>query len=199
MEQQTSLNIGTIGQKLESARNAKGVSISEAGRETKILSKFIQAMEADDFGVISAPIYAKSFIRMYAKYLGLDDQVLVEEYVNKHIPKSRSKLAEEVRNGLSPEPVSSVKFSPSVLSGGKIKEWFDRIFSNFSMKQGLIVGGVSLAVLIVLLSVTQCDSDEDTATSPASLSGVQEKRQALFENQPDGYLVKPGVVEVNPK
>ncbi|MBT8046453.1 MAG: helix-turn-helix domain-containing protein, partial [Pontiella sp.] len=48
--QQTSLNIGTIGQKLESARQAKGVTVSEAGQATKILSKFIEAMESDDFG-----------------------------------------------------------------------------------------------------------------------------------------------------
>ncbi len=40
--EQASLNIGTIGQRLESARQAKGVTVSEAGRATKILSKFIE-------------------------------------------------------------------------------------------------------------------------------------------------------------
>jgi len=99
--EQTSLNIGTIGQKLESARQAKGISVSEAGRATKILSKFIEAMEADDFGALSAPVYAKSFIKMYAKYLGIEIQPLVDEYVAQHAPKAQRQLADEVRQNLA--------------------------------------------------------------------------------------------------
>ena len=60
---QTHLDIGTIGQRLEAARQAK-VSVSQAGEATRILSKFITAMEADDF--ISAPVYVKSlFVFMH--------------------------------------------------------------------------------------------------------------------------------------
>ncbi|MCF7864556.1 MAG: helix-turn-helix domain-containing protein, partial [Kiritimatiellales bacterium] len=101
MIQQTSLNIGTIGQKLEAARQAKGVSVSEAGRATKILSKFIEAMEADDFGVLSAPVYAKSFIKMYAQYLGLDARPLVDEYAEQHAPKAKRPLPDEVKVNLA--------------------------------------------------------------------------------------------------
>ena len=54
---QTQLDIGTIGQKLKSAREAKGVSVSEAAASTKILSKFIEAMEDDmnDLVEIASP------------------------------------------------------------------------------------------------------------------------------------------------
>ena len=75
---QTQLDIGTIGQKLKSAREAKGVSVSEAAASTKILSKFIEAMEDDNFEKLSAPIYVKSFVRLYAKYLNLDPLPLIE-------------------------------------------------------------------------------------------------------------------------
>lgn len=82
MMQQGNLNIGTIGQKLEAARQSKGVTISEAGQATKIMSKYIEAMEADNFGELSAPVYVKGFIRMYAQYLGLDSVPLVNEYLS---------------------------------------------------------------------------------------------------------------------
>ena len=75
---QTKLDIGTIGQKLKSAREAKGVSISEAAASTKILSKFIEAMEDDNFEKLSAPVYVKSFVRLYAGYLNLDPLPLIE-------------------------------------------------------------------------------------------------------------------------
>ena len=75
---QTQLDIGTIGQKLKSAREAKGVSVSEAAASTKILSKFIEAMEDDNFEKLSAPVYIKSFVRLYAKYLNLDPLPLIE-------------------------------------------------------------------------------------------------------------------------
>ena len=99
--EQTSLNIGTIGQKLETARQAKGVTVSEAGQATKILSRFIEAMEADDFGALSAPVYARSFIKMYAKYLGLDAVPLVEEYVAQHAPKAQRQLSDDARQNLT--------------------------------------------------------------------------------------------------
>ena len=41
MMKQTKLDIGTVGQKFKSAREAKGVTVSEAAAATKILTKFI--------------------------------------------------------------------------------------------------------------------------------------------------------------
>ena len=75
---QTNLDIGSIGQKLKAAREKRGVSISEVAENTRILSKCISAMEQDDFKSLAAPVYAKSFLRLYAKYLGLESDPLIE-------------------------------------------------------------------------------------------------------------------------
>jgi len=69
--------MATIGEQFKAAREAKGASESEAATATKILTKIIVAMEADDFSVMAAPTYAKGFIRLYAEYLGLDPDPLV--------------------------------------------------------------------------------------------------------------------------
>ena len=97
---QTHLDIGTIGQRLEAARQVKGVSVSQAGEATRILSKFITAMEADDFGALSAPVYVKSFIRLYAGYLGLDAAPLLEDYRREYESSSSQKLTDDVRDKL---------------------------------------------------------------------------------------------------
>jgi len=76
--------MATLGQQLKAAREAKGVSENDAGLATKILTKTILAMESDDFSGMAAPTYAKGFIRLYAAYLGLDPEPLVEEYLSRH-------------------------------------------------------------------------------------------------------------------
>jgi hypothetical protein len=199
--QQTSLNIGTIGQKLETARQTKGVSVSEAGRATKILSKFIEAMEGDDFGALSAPVYAKSFIRMYAKYLGLDAQPLVDEYVEQHTPATQQQLSDEVRQNLATVDQISLE-SPAPATENQVFGGVNQVIaklsgSGVSPKTLAIAGAGVLALLFILFAVKQCDSNDETvpATSGAALVG---ERQLLLESTPDAYLVKPGEIIVDP-
>jgi hypothetical protein len=203
--EQTSLNIGTIGQKLESARQSKGLSVSEAGRATKILSKFIEAMESDDFGALSAPVYAKSFIRMYAKYLGLDAQPLVDEYTAQHIPKAKRPLTDEVRQNLAKGDQATVESPPPTAGNGTkrifgdVNESIDKLSgANFSPKI-IAIGGSVLVVLVILLSVTQCQSEDEDTPVPAPSGAASLDRQLLFESPPDAYLVKPGKIKVDQK
>jgi hypothetical protein len=203
--QQTSLNIGTIGQKLESARQAKGVSVSEAGHATKILSKFIEAMEADDFGALSAPVYAKSFIKMYAKYLGLDAQPLADEYAAQHAPKATRQLADEVRQNLANTDQVAVETSASAKGDGQrifgdVNEAIEKLSGARISPKILAMGGATvLVVLIVLLSVPQCSSDDEETPVPAAGGSALVERQLLLDSAPDAYLVKPGVIKVDQK
>ena len=201
--EQTNLNIGTIGQKLETARQAKGVSVSEAGKATKILSKFIEAMEADDFGVLSAPVYARSFIKMYAKYLGLDATPLVEEYATQHSPATKSQLSDEVRQNLaSADQVLEESPQPAVGEGKQVFGGVNQAIANlsghrFSPKALALASGGLLVVLIIVFSVRQCDSeDEDIPAPAAGGAAMSAERQLLYDSPPDAYLVKPGEIEV---
>ena len=198
--EQTSLNIGTIGQKLETARQTKGVSVSEAGQATKILSKFIEAMEADDFGALSAPVYARSFIKMYAKYLGLDATPLVDEYAAQHAPPVKNKLSDEVRKNLAETDQISVD-SPTPAAGegkqvfGGVNQAIDKLSgSGISPKMLAMVGGGLLLLLIIVLGVTQCSDDEEAPAPAGGAASVE--HQLLHEGAPDAYLVKPGKIEV---
>jgi hypothetical protein len=205
--EQASLSIGTIGQRLEAARQAKGVSVSEAGRATKILSKFIEAMESDDFGALSAPVYAKSFIRMYAKYLGMDGSPLVEEYIAQHAPRSKTQLSEEVRQNLAkadrlPVDASNVPEPSSPPKSGGNKAIFGEVHDAVSgmsatgvpMKIILSVVGV-VVLLIIILTVTQCAGDD--ASEPAAGGAASIEHAVIQDGVPDAYLAKPGVVEVD--
>jgi len=203
--EQTSLNIGTIGQKLETARQAKGVTVSEAGRSTKILSKFIEAMEGDDFGVLSAPVYAKSFIRMYAQYLGIDAQPLVDEYVEQHLPKTKRQLSDEVRQNLAKVDQVTLDVPPPAIHENKqvfggVNHAIAQLSGNQGSIKNWIIASVGIfAVLLIFLAVKQCDSDDETAPAPAPSGAALTERQLLIDSTPDAYLVKPGTIEVDLK
>ena len=66
-----------LGEVLLAAREAKGVDLYRAERDTKIRVKYLSALERSEFRELPGAVYTKGFLRNYAMYLGLDpDQVL---------------------------------------------------------------------------------------------------------------------------
>lgn len=64
--------MGELGSLLTRAREARGLTIEDAERDTRISRRYLQAIEAEHFEVIPAPVYARGFLRSYSQYLGLD-------------------------------------------------------------------------------------------------------------------------------
>ncbi len=69
----------TIGQKLKHAREAQKLTLEKASEATRIRAPYLQALEADDYSAMPAPVQARGFLRNYAEYLGLDIDQLLEE------------------------------------------------------------------------------------------------------------------------
>ena len=85
----------TLGTTLKEARLRKKLTASEAARGTRIKIQHIEALEQDDFSSMAAPAYAKGFIRIYADFLGLDPEPMIEEYMENHMPRQRASLLPE--------------------------------------------------------------------------------------------------------
>src|SRR3989304_2180233 len=63
-----------LGSWLIRAREARGLTLEDAERDTRISRRYLQALESEQFEVIPAPVYARGFLRSYSQYLGLDPQ-----------------------------------------------------------------------------------------------------------------------------
>lgn len=59
-------------QRLRDTRIARGLSIVDVERDTRINRGYIDAIEEARFEELPAPVYARGFVRSYARYLGLD-------------------------------------------------------------------------------------------------------------------------------
>src|SRR5258708_33484156 len=69
-----------LGSKLKQAREARGVPLHEVEWATKIKAAYLEALEAEDFASIPGAVYARGFIRTYARYPGLDAEPLIADY-----------------------------------------------------------------------------------------------------------------------
>lgn len=69
-----------IGSTLRDARVRRDLSLQQVEDDTKIRVKYIQAMENEDFDVLPSGTYVKGFLRTYAEYLGIDYQLMLDEY-----------------------------------------------------------------------------------------------------------------------
>jgi cytoskeleton protein RodZ len=83
----------TIGETLREAREKQKISIDVAAKAVKIKNEVLDGIEKDDFSSFAAPLYARGIIRLYAAFLSLEPETLVEEY-NKTYPTSKPKSAD---------------------------------------------------------------------------------------------------------
>src|SRR5205809_6165744 len=77
-----------LGARLVRAREARGLTIEDAERDTRISRRYLQALEAEQFDAIPAPVYARGFLRSYSQYLGLDPQEMLALFPRPDEPAS---------------------------------------------------------------------------------------------------------------
>jgi cytoskeleton protein RodZ len=67
----------TIGGFLAAKRGERGLTLHQASSATRIRLEHLSALEADEPELLPAPVYARGYLRTYARYLGLDEESLV--------------------------------------------------------------------------------------------------------------------------
>lgn len=70
----------TVGQYLRKEREKRNVSLDAVAKVTRITRENLEALENDDFQVISAPVFVRGFLRSYANFLGLDPKEVIAHY-----------------------------------------------------------------------------------------------------------------------
>jgi cytoskeletal protein RodZ len=73
-----------IGARLREARMRAKIDINQVESDTKIRAKYLRAMENEEWDLLPGEIYARTFLRTYADYLGLDSRELVDDFRREH-------------------------------------------------------------------------------------------------------------------
>jgi transcriptional regulator with XRE-family HTH domain len=160
--------VQAIGERLREARMRQKVDIAEVERATKIRAKYLRALENEEFGLLPGSTFVKTFLRTYAEYLGLDAQLLVEEYRAQHEPRGEGEMAP-----LAPQPRRQRERRPRGGGGG-----------SPGVGTALIVVVAVILVIFAILGLTGGDTSNDsgagqtTATTPAAKKPKARKKRA---------------------
>ena len=80
-----------IGEELKATREAHGLSTQEVAEDLNLRVSQIENIEQGNLKVFKDVFYLKCFIRDYAKYLGLDEEKMMDEF-NKYFFEETSKI-----------------------------------------------------------------------------------------------------------
>lgn len=96
----------SIGEFFKQVRETKGLTIDEVASKTRIRTDFVKALEDGNFAKLPDQVFARGFVRSYARSLGLDEEDAIHRFVqsagayyDKQVERERLKLrqAEEER------------------------------------------------------------------------------------------------------
>lgn len=158
------MRIGTV---LKRARTRQGIEIGEVEERTKIRTKYLRALESEDWDVLPNPAYAKGFLRTYAQLLGLDADAVVEEYrkqVESRLePDSPLGLGEPVLEGRRrPGEPPSGRFGPLALVG---------------------LGVVAAAAIFLVVGLVGGDEDPDDGRATPAREKAKQARAERRQEQ----------------
>lgn len=114
-----------LGPALRQAREARQLAFEEVAADTRIHPRHLAALEGERFESLPGRAYARSFLREYAVYLGLEPAVFVGEYDVRFAPAR-----------IAPQPLTAV----------------NRRGRRRSFKGGLVLGAAVIAAAVALVA-----------------------------------------------
>src|SRR5215469_13169765 len=73
--------MGAFGDKLRREREMRGITLAEIAESTKISSRWLKALEEEQFEVLPGGVFNRGFVRSYARFLGINEEQTVADYV----------------------------------------------------------------------------------------------------------------------
>ncbi len=196
----------TLGEELKHRREERGITLAEISEETRIGTRFLKAIESDSFSTLPGGIFTRSFIRAYAKQVGMDEDQAIGLYLQQvagpaiEEQDSAGQATEQppvLRGSKHPTPVQP-PLQPPVDSGERSRRFQPIAFrpsparTNWST---IIIGAgiVAFVVIVVLLLIKQLNQGS-TETGSRATSVAQKNASSNSSSQPPAQTpVQPSV------
>jgi cytoskeletal protein RodZ len=71
----------SVGEFFRQVRETKGLTVDEVASKTRIRSDFVKALEDGNFAKLPDQVFARGFVRSYARSLGLDEEDAIHRFI----------------------------------------------------------------------------------------------------------------------
>ncbi len=105
----------TLGEKLQKLRGDTHVPLTEVARSTRIRVRYLEYLENGEYEKLPADVYVRGFLRNYARFLGVDEGILMKLYEQeRNIQRNLGNTTETKTNGFNLPTPSFVITSKTV-------------------------------------------------------------------------------------
>ena len=91
------------------------MTLEEISRQTKVHTRFLEAIEHDDLSLLPAKAFAKGFLRSYARMVGLDEDLVITNFEYCHWTLQAKGDGDQVRKHAETQPRPRLVFLTLVL------------------------------------------------------------------------------------
>lgn len=186
--------MGSFGERLQREREMRSITLEEIADSTKISCRFLRALETEEFSKLPGGIFNKGFVRAYAKYLGIDEEQAVTDFVAAESGVIKLEKLPVV------DPNQPSLFTPS--SNGHKEHAAPNIYAvaasrTESEEPAPQQGGPMIAAAVILVMVLGIggltwkffnDRSKAQATAPAQTQPIQ---QPVAQSQPQPASTEP--------
>ncbi|CAI2585943.1 hypothetical protein AKUH1B104J_05440 [Apilactobacillus kunkeei] len=162
-----------IGKSLHEARVAKGMSIDDIQKITKIQKHYLEAIEQGNFAELPGDFYVRAFIKQFADTVGVNGIELLNEH-DDSLPDTQS---EEYADEVSKDDVNSRVASRS------------REHRKDSFRKVMPTIGIIVAILVVVCGIwavvvhTNSSSQTSISSSSVSVTGSSESSSSKADDK----------------
>jgi len=188
--------MGHVAERLRVARERAGLSIQEISASTKIRVCSLEALERGDFDQLPGEFYTRSYLKAYAREVGLPEEDLMRAYDEALAPEQpeQPEHPEPVRVS---EPARPILPPPQPLMQAPVRtatilRWPRR----FNGPAGV---GLAVVLLIALVSFRPTDPSRSPNAGAASVGpGVAEAAPAAVGTSGQAAAPDKLVIEIRP-
>ena len=139
-----------LGSALQKAREQAGFSLPDMAARTRIPLKTLRAIEENNFAAVPSGIFVRSFIRTYAREVGVDPGEAIAEY---------RAMTEPIQG-----PAPQIPEEPAIDDALRSSSYDPELLSS---RPGWGYALIAAAVLIGVISMNRNDAAERAAPAPA--------------------------------
>lgn len=168
-----------IGGQLRQAREARGLSLDDIQKATRIKRVFLEAIEAGRFDELPGPVQARGFVRSYANHVGIDpDPMLAQMDGGVGEPATRPLVT--ARDAARAEPARDRLSKPALPTARSLGD----SLSGLPLPLPLLIIGAILLFIVGGILILQAFGGEAPAPTETLPSSVPASSQATPEDTP---------------
>ncbi len=141
--------MGTLGEFLIGAREAKGLDLHDAAQQTRISIYYLKALEEEDFSKLPGEVFVKGFLKSYARFLAIPEEEIIRRYQEVRPRRQTAETGPEVEQ---PQQV------------------FERIAPKRTPLEPILWGAVLVIALVAFLFTALPQKKAGTSHVPAPIA-----------------------------